>query len=143
MKKSVLPGSAAAATARYARDDDDESGSLTRGDAAILRFLQALETMEADLWRQYAERSLPHAALPRLISPSPPGSPVCHRAATARRRHAQVKKGSGFRARTLLFCDSRPACEAGASRLSCAEFRLIPPRRPWDSAFPLRPSRAA
>ena len=40
----------------YARDDDDDdSGSLTRGDAAILRFLQALETIEADLWRQYAE----------------------------------------------------------------------------------------
>ena len=35
--------------------DDDDSGSLTRGDAAILRFLQALETIEADLWRQYAE----------------------------------------------------------------------------------------
>lgn len=29
--------------------------SLTRGDAAILRFLQALETIEADLWKQYAE----------------------------------------------------------------------------------------
>ena len=28
---------------------------LTKGDAAILRFLQALETVEADLWRQYAE----------------------------------------------------------------------------------------
>jgi Ferritin-like domain len=83
MKKSVLPGSAAAPTMRrsflkkgavtagaatigvgllgngwpvYARDDDDDDkGSLTRGDAAILRFLQALETIEADLWRQYAE----------------------------------------------------------------------------------------
>jgi ferritin-like protein len=83
MNKSVGPGSAAAPTTRrsflkkgavtagaatigvgllgngrpvYARDDDDDdSGSLTRGDAAILRFLQALETIEADLWRQYAE----------------------------------------------------------------------------------------
>jgi Ferritin-like domain len=36
-------------------DDDDQNGRLTRGDAAILRFLQALETIEADLWRQYAE----------------------------------------------------------------------------------------
>jgi len=36
-------------------EDDGSSGSLTRGDAAILRFLQALETIEADLWRQYAE----------------------------------------------------------------------------------------
>ena len=34
---------------------EEGSGSLTKGDAAILRFLQALETLEADLWRQYAE----------------------------------------------------------------------------------------
>jgi len=42
--------------APYARaHDDDDSRPLTRGDIAILRFLQALETIEADLWRQYAE----------------------------------------------------------------------------------------
>jgi hypothetical protein len=35
--------------------EDEASGSLSKGDAAILRFLQALETIEADLWRQYAE----------------------------------------------------------------------------------------
>ena len=35
--------------------EDEFPGVLTRGDAAILRFLQALETIEADLWRQYAE----------------------------------------------------------------------------------------
>lgn len=35
--------------------EDETPGSLTRGDAAILRFLQALETIEADLWKQYAE----------------------------------------------------------------------------------------
>ena len=35
--------------------EDENSGSLIMGDAAILRFLQALETIEADLWRQYAE----------------------------------------------------------------------------------------
>jgi hypothetical protein len=40
---------------RPAFAEDEDSGSLTRGDAAILRFLQALETIEADLWRQYAE----------------------------------------------------------------------------------------
>jgi hypothetical protein len=33
----------------------DDSGPITKGDIAILRFLQALETIEADLWRQYAE----------------------------------------------------------------------------------------
>lgn len=31
------------------------SGSLTRGDAAILRFLAAAELIESDLWTQYAE----------------------------------------------------------------------------------------
>jgi hypothetical protein len=31
------------------------SGSLTAGDAAILRFLAAAELIEADLWQQYAE----------------------------------------------------------------------------------------
>jgi hypothetical protein len=31
------------------------SGGLTKGDAAILRFLAALETLETDLWQQYNE----------------------------------------------------------------------------------------
>src|SRR5215469_18424841 len=32
-----------------------ESGGLTPGDAAILRFLSALETLETDFWQQYNE----------------------------------------------------------------------------------------
>src|SRR6266700_3297431 len=32
-----------------------ESGGLTKGDAAILRFLSALEILETDLWQQYNE----------------------------------------------------------------------------------------
>lgn len=35
--------------------EDEKSGTLRKGDAAILRFLQALETIEADLWQQYSE----------------------------------------------------------------------------------------
>lgn len=35
--------------------EQGSSESLNKGDRAILRFLQALETIEADLWRQYAE----------------------------------------------------------------------------------------
>jgi hypothetical protein len=35
--------------------DSDRSGSLTKGDAAILRFLAAAEIIESDLWLQYAE----------------------------------------------------------------------------------------
>src|SRR5579862_7861597 len=36
----------------FGRDRDDE---LTQGDVAILRFLNALEQVEADLWQQYSE----------------------------------------------------------------------------------------
>lgn len=35
--------------------EDEFRGRLNKGDAAILRFLHVLETLEADLWRQYAE----------------------------------------------------------------------------------------
>jgi hypothetical protein len=34
---------------------DDNSAPITKGDIAILRFLQAFETIEADLWQQYSE----------------------------------------------------------------------------------------
>lgn len=34
---------------------DDDSGGLTKGDAAILRFLAAAEIIESDLWVQYNE----------------------------------------------------------------------------------------
>jgi len=37
------------------REDDGDRAAITRGDIAILRFLQALEQVEEDLWRQYAE----------------------------------------------------------------------------------------
>jgi len=51
---SLLAGAPASfALARL--EDEGGSGELTRGDVAILRFLQALETIEADLWTQYAE----------------------------------------------------------------------------------------
>ena len=38
----------------FAREDE-KSGQLTKGDAAILRFLAAAEIIETDLWQQYAE----------------------------------------------------------------------------------------
>ena len=40
---------------RASAGDDDRSGSLSRGDAAILRFLAAAEIIETDLWLQYQE----------------------------------------------------------------------------------------
>ena len=64
-RRSFLKNGAAAAAATVgvgllskdlpAFAQNQQGGSLTSGDAAILRFLQALETIEADLWRQYAE----------------------------------------------------------------------------------------
>jgi hypothetical protein len=38
----------------FERDEDDRS-PITKGDIAILKFLQALEQVEADLWQQYSE----------------------------------------------------------------------------------------
>jgi Ferritin-like domain len=35
--------------------DDDDRSPMTKGDIAILKFLQALEQVEADLWIQYSE----------------------------------------------------------------------------------------
>src|SRR5262252_1910864 len=35
--------------------DDDSQGSLTKGDAALLRFAAAAEILESDFWIQYNE----------------------------------------------------------------------------------------
>jgi len=48
---AVLPGQLRANSVT----DPDKSASLTKGDAAILRFLAAAEIIETDLWLQYAE----------------------------------------------------------------------------------------
>jgi hypothetical protein len=42
-------------TTARAFSEDEPSGELRRGDAAILRFLLAAEILESDLWQQYAE----------------------------------------------------------------------------------------
>jgi hypothetical protein len=36
-------------------DGNDDRAPITKGDIAILKFLQAFETIEADLWQQYSE----------------------------------------------------------------------------------------
>lgn len=51
---AALSAGALLATELQAQDND-KSGSLTRGDAAILRFLAAAEIIETDLWLQYFE----------------------------------------------------------------------------------------
>ena len=47
---------------------EEGSGSLNSGDAAILRFLAAVEQIEADLWQQYAELGGLQTNEPPLIS---------------------------------------------------------------------------
>jgi hypothetical protein len=51
---TLLPATALL-TSRASANPGDASGSLTRGDAAILRFLAAAEIIESDLWEQYWE----------------------------------------------------------------------------------------
>ena len=51
---ATLSAGALLATELQAQDND-KSGSLTKGDAAILRFLAAAEILETDLWLQYNE----------------------------------------------------------------------------------------
>jgi hypothetical protein len=47
----LLPGKSFA----FQGEEDDDGAPITRGDIAILKFLQALEQVEDDLWRQYTE----------------------------------------------------------------------------------------
>ena len=62
LKKSLAAGAAGAGLAifpshatSFARDKEDESGRLTKGDAALLRFAAAAEILESDFWIQYNE----------------------------------------------------------------------------------------
>ena len=49
-------GLLATSSSAFAKSGPEEhSGSLTKGDAAILRFLAAAEILETDLWQQYNE----------------------------------------------------------------------------------------
>jgi hypothetical protein len=48
-------GLLAGKTFAFDREDEDDRAPITKGDIAILTFLQALEQVEEDLWRQYAE----------------------------------------------------------------------------------------
>ena len=66
-----LLNSPSRAFAREHQEHEDSNGRLNRGDAAILRFLQALETIEADLWRQYAELGGAGANVPGTVGNSP------------------------------------------------------------------------
>jgi hypothetical protein len=61
LKSGALAASAASfgvampASRALAEDDDGNQAQISRGDAAILRFLAAAEIIESDLWQQYNE----------------------------------------------------------------------------------------
>jgi Ferritin-like domain len=58
IKKGIVTAAGATVGAGLLADiapADAQAGGLTKGDAAILRFLSALEQIEQDLWLQYAE----------------------------------------------------------------------------------------
>jgi hypothetical protein len=62
LKKGVVTAGVAAAGAGFLSNglpvfakEDEKSGRLRKGDAAILRFLAAAEILETDLWQQYNE----------------------------------------------------------------------------------------
>jgi hypothetical protein len=78
MKSELLAGGAAIlGAALLSRGKfafgQNSSASLTKGDAAILRFLAAVELLESDLWTQYAALAglIPSPLPPELIQ-SPP-----------------------------------------------------------------------
>jgi hypothetical protein len=52
---TVGAGLLAGKTLAFAQEVGADRAPITRGDIAILRFLQTLEQVEEDLWRQYAE----------------------------------------------------------------------------------------
>jgi hypothetical protein len=52
---AMLPAGALLATGVSAAESETAQGGLTKGDAAILRFLAAAEILETDLWQQYNE----------------------------------------------------------------------------------------
>ena len=60
LKKGMVVGGATTAAGlllngRAFAFQQDPGRPITKGDIAILRFLNALEQIEADLWRQYSE----------------------------------------------------------------------------------------
>jgi hypothetical protein len=61
LKSGVLAAGAGSAAGlllngrMFAFDQADDGHPITKGDIAILKFLNALEQVEADLWQQYAE----------------------------------------------------------------------------------------
>jgi hypothetical protein len=72
LKGLGVAGATLSAGALLTGESEAEDSSITRGDAAILRFAAAAEILETDLWQQYAELGgKQNAELPGLTGGSP------------------------------------------------------------------------
>jgi hypothetical protein len=83
LRNSVIAGAAVTVAAGLgdgipsALAQQPQSGTITSGDAAILRFLAAAEIIESDLWLQYAELGgVQDNELPTIASQQIPGYPA-------------------------------------------------------------------
>src|SRR6201993_3667188 len=81
LKNTVIAGAATTAGAALLTKGlpafaQDKSGSLSKGDAAILRFVAAAEIIESDIWLQYNELAgVQDGEVSKLASKLIPGSP--------------------------------------------------------------------
>lgn len=81
LKSTVIAGAAATAGAALLTEGvpafaQDKSGSLSKGDAAILRFVAAAEIIESDIWLQYNELAgVQDGEVSKLASKLIPGYP--------------------------------------------------------------------
>src|SRR5215831_4964191 len=82
LKNTVVAGAAATAGAALLGKSvpafaQPRSGSLTKGDAAILRFVAAAEIIESDIWLQYNELAgVQNGEVSKLASKLIPGYPA-------------------------------------------------------------------
>jgi hypothetical protein len=72
---ALLPATGLLASSAFAKDDrgkdqgdGEHGGGLSRGDAAILSFLAAVEYIETDFWQQYTELALGNAAYQQALA---------------------------------------------------------------------------
>jgi hypothetical protein len=112
--------------------EDEASGRLEPGDAAILRFLAAAEIIESDLWQQYAELGgVPGGTIPAneppLIKGLTTGNPAYTRALTnldgdmAQYIHDNTEDEFSHAAFINAYLKSK-----GASTVSLDQFRTLP-----------------
>src|SRR2546422_10755283 len=52
---TMAPGLLANGSTLFAQAQEETTGALSKGDAALLRFAAAAEIIESDFWRQYNE----------------------------------------------------------------------------------------